>query len=90
MLFMVSTGITRPLDPLGRIVLPIELRRTFGITQDDGLEIFGDEDRIAFRKYTPGCLFCGESEDDRLIPFHGKMICDQCRVELSDLVVDKH
>lgn len=79
---MISTGMTRQLDSLGRIVLPIELRRTLGISSEDGLEIFVDDDKIQLRKYTPGCLFCGESFDD-LIPFRGKMICDTCRAELS-------
>lgn len=78
---MISTGMTRQLDSLGRIVLPIELRRTLDISSEDGLEIFVDDDKILFRKYTPGCLFCGDSTDD-LIPFRGKLVCDTCRAEL--------
>lgn len=79
---MLSTGITRPMDQLGRIVLPIELRRTLGISPGDGLEIFVDRDMILFRKYALGCVFCGESTED-LAYFHGKQVCGNCRDQLT-------
>ena len=82
---MISTGMTRQLDSLGRIVVPIELRRTLDISSEDGLEIFVDDDKILLRKYTPGCLFCGESSND-LMPFRGKLICKNCRNEVLEQV----
>lgn len=48
---MKSTGIVRKVDELGRVVLPIELRRTLGIMEKDAIEIFVDEDKIILRKY---------------------------------------
>ena len=58
---MKSTGIVRPLDSLGRIVLPIELRRTMGLACKDALEIFVENDSIILKKYLPNCIFCGST-----------------------------
>lgn len=58
---MKSTGIIRKVDDLGRIVLPIELRRTLDIAERDELEIFMESDRIVLCKYEPACIFCGSA-----------------------------
>jgi transcriptional pleiotropic regulator of transition state genes len=52
-LFMKSTGIVRKVDELGRVVIPIELRRTLGIAEKDALEIYVDDDKIILKKYLP-------------------------------------
>ncbi|MCL6593101.1 MAG: AbrB/MazE/SpoVT family DNA-binding domain-containing protein [Alicyclobacillus sp.] len=78
---MKSTGVVRRIDELGRVVLPMELRRTMGIKQKDPLEIFTEGEHIVLRKYEPGCVFCGEVEDVR--EFRGKMVCSACRDELA-------
>lgn len=48
---MKSTGMTRPIDPLGRITLPMELRRTMNLMPDDRMEIYVDGNNIILRKY---------------------------------------
>lgn len=73
---MKAIGIVRPLDKLGRIVLPKELRRVFDIDSGDELEIFVEEGRIILEKYAPTCHFCGESA--QMVEFHGKQICKYC------------
>ncbi|MCM1150042.1 MAG: AbrB/MazE/SpoVT family DNA-binding domain-containing protein [Butyricicoccus sp.] len=73
---MKSTGIVRRLDELGRIVLPIELRRTLSLAEKDTVEIFVEGGDIILRKYQPGCSFCGESK--KLIEFKGRQICQRC------------
>jgi transcriptional pleiotropic regulator of transition state genes len=75
---MKSTGIVRKLDNLGRVVIPVEVRRTLEIEDRDGLEIFVDKDRIILKKYQPSyeCIFCGSPED--VSEFHGKTICNKC------------
>lgn len=78
---MKFTGMVRPLDELGRIVIPIELRRTFGISPKDSLEIYVENDKIILRKYEQNCSICGSSED--LIEFKDKYICEECQKELS-------
>ena len=59
---MKSTGIVRKVDELGRVVLPIEIRRTHDIAERDEIEIFMENDRIILQKYQPSCIFCTSSE----------------------------
>ncbi|MBR6953776.1 MAG: AbrB/MazE/SpoVT family DNA-binding domain-containing protein [Clostridia bacterium] len=77
---MKSTGVVRQLDNLGRVVLPIELRRTMGIGVKDLLEVYVDGEDIILRKYQPACLFCGSMEN--VTEFRGKNICRNCMNEL--------
>lgn len=60
---MKDTGINRQLDNLGRITLPIELRRSLGIGKKDSLEIYTEDDKIILQKRTPSDIFSGETED---------------------------
>lgn len=73
---MKSTGIIRKVDELGRIVLPVELRRTLSIAERDELEIFMEGDRIVLQKFEPSCIFCASSHN--LTTFRGKNICQEC------------
>ena len=73
---MKSTGIVRKVDELGRIVLPIELRRTLDIAEKDSLEIYMDGPSIVLKKYQPTCIFCDEAKD--VISFRGKNVCQNC------------
>ena len=73
---MKATGIVRKVDELGRIVLPIELRRTLDIAERDSLEIFVNDDTIILKKFQPTCLFCNSSKN--IISFKGKNICSNC------------
>ena len=73
---MKSTGIVRKVDELGRIVLPIELRRTLDIAEKDTLEIYVDGSSIVLKKYQPACIFCDDAAD--VISYKGKNICRAC------------
>lgn len=79
---MKSTGVVRQLDTLGRIVLPIELRRTMDIGVKDMLEIFVDGDSIILKKYHPSCIFCGDARDVQ--PYKNKLVCKNCLADLRD------
>ena len=74
---MKSTGIVRKIDNLGRLVLPIELRRGLGLDEDPTVEIFVGEDTIVLKRYQPACCFCGEARD--VTPYMGRNICAGCR-----------
>lgn len=74
---MKSTGVVRRLDELGRIVIPIELRRTLDLADRDCLEIFTEGEQIILKKYQPACIFCGEAKE--LSEYKGKKICQSCR-----------
>lgn len=80
---MKATGIVRRVDELGRIVLPIELRRTLGIRTKDAIEIYVDGDFIILKKYSPECILCDEMTS-RLVLFKGKNICVKCINSLND------
>jgi AbrB family transcriptional regulator, transcriptional pleiotropic regulator of transition state genes len=71
-----SIGIVRKLDDLGRLVIPVELRRSLDIDFKDGLEIFTEKDYIILRKYQPACVFCGDG--DVTTNFKGKNLCKKC------------
>ena len=77
-----STGIVRPVDNLGRIVLPIELRRTLDLEVRDPVEIFIEGDAIVLRKYDAACLFCGATRE--LLSYRGKQICRSCLRRLRE------
>lgn len=78
---MKSTGIVRPVDMFGRIVLPKELRSTLGITEKDSLEIFVEDSAIILKKYQPSCIFCGSM--DRISNFKDHNVCLKCVERLS-------
>lgn len=78
---MKSTGIVRKVDELGRIVLPVELRRTLGIVERDRLEISVEGSAIVLRKHSPSCVFCDSARD--VLDFHGRSICPRCLEELK-------
>ena len=78
-----STGIVRKVDDLGRIVIPIELRRTLGIEIKDSLEIYVENDQIILKKYLPACTFCANASGITI--FKGKNVCSECLADLQKL-----
>ena len=78
---MKSTGIIRKMDELGRIVLPMELRKSYNLNLKDSLEIYTEGDKIVLKKYEPCCIFCGGSTN--IVNYKGKNICENCKMELS-------
>ncbi|WAA09498.1 AbrB/MazE/SpoVT family DNA-binding domain-containing protein [Fervidibacillus albus] len=73
---MKSTGIVRKVDELGRVVIPIELRRTLGISEKDALEIYVDDDKIVLKKYKPNmtCVVTGDVSDENKVLAGGKIV----------------
>ena len=78
---MKSTGIVRKVDELGRIVLPIEIRKVLGIREKDAIEIFTDSNRIVLQKYEPACIFCNDV--DNIVYFENKKVCTACIEKLK-------
>ncbi len=79
---MKSTGVVRKVDELGRIVLPIEIRKVLDIKQKDAIEIFTDNDKIILQKYQPACCFCNNASD--VIYFNGKRVCHHCVEKIKE------
>lgn len=81
---MKATGMVRPIDSLGRVVIPKEIRKVFQIKNKDAMEIFVDSDMIILKKYEPACVFCGETEN--VISYENRTICSKCVDRMKDLV----
>ena len=80
---MKDTGVVRRLDELGRITIPMELRKILHLEERDSLQIFVEDDRIILQKYTPADIFTGETED--LIEYRGKKVSKKTVTELAKL-----
>lgn len=78
---METTGIVRKLDELGRIVLPMELRKTLDLKVKDSIEITTDKGSIILKKFSPACIFCGK--ETKVTDFKDKNICLKCLEELK-------
>jgi len=81
---MKSTGIVRRVDELGRIVIPIELRRNLKVRERDSLEIYVEGDSIILKKYEPACVFCGSA--DNVISLNNKNVCTECVDKLYSII----
>ena len=80
---MKTTGIVRPVDGLGRIVLPIEIRRNLDIEERDLLEIFLEGERIILQKAELACVFCGSKRG--LADFKDKCLCRDCIAKIRQI-----
>jgi transcriptional pleiotropic regulator of transition state genes len=79
---MKATGIIRNIDGLGRIVIPMEIRKKLDISIKDPLEFHVEGSSIIVKKYEPDCVFCGSSRN--VIEFKGKNICEKCLKEIKE------
>lgn len=80
---MKSTGMVRPIDKLGRVVLPKELRKHLGMQDgDDSVEVFIEGKQIVMQKYEPGCIFCKNVKD--VVELEGKKICPECMAKIAE------
>jgi len=78
---MKATGIVRPIDKLGRIVIPKELRETYNLEVNDSVEIYVNDNQIIIQKYQPACIFCNSTDD--IVYYEGKSICKECLEKLK-------
>ncbi len=80
---MKSTGIIRKVDELGRVVIPIEIRNKFNISQKDPIEIYIEGSSIILKKFEPNCVFCGNTKN--LINYRDKLVCKKCAEKIAGL-----
>ncbi len=80
---MKDTGVVRKLDELGRITLPMELRKSLGLKEKDALQIFVDGERIILERYAPSDIFTGSM--DELVEYRGKKVSKESIIELAKL-----
>ena len=80
---MKSTGIVRRIDVLGRVVIPMELRKILDMPNGTPIEIFTKGDFIILHKYQNKCEFCGSTE--KVTEFKDKIVCSNCLNDLKGL-----
>ncbi len=78
---VVKTGIVRHIDELGRIVIPSEIRKRFGLAEKDPVEISVRGETILLSKPNSSCVFCGSA--DALEEHRGRPVCRACITELA-------
>jgi transcriptional pleiotropic regulator of transition state genes len=74
---MHDTGIVRRVDDLGRIVIPMELRRTLGIKVKDPMAIYVEGEQIILMKHSDSCAICGDTEAEK-VDVKGRAVCKSC------------
>ncbi|MHB1487514.1 MAG: AbrB/MazE/SpoVT family DNA-binding domain-containing protein [Acidimicrobiales bacterium] len=75
-----QTGMARHIDHLGRIVIPVELRRHFDIQAGDAIDVSTESDAIVLRKQESACVFCRSTEE--LGTYKDRAVCRACRADL--------
>jgi transcriptional pleiotropic regulator of transition state genes len=68
--------VVRRIDELGRIVIPVEIRKRFGISDHAALEISVQGDAIVLQRPHTECVFCGSEE--RLAEYRDRPVCEDC------------
>lgn len=81
---MKSTGIVRPIDKLGRVVIPKELRQHYQLDEMSQLEIYTTEEGILLKPYKLGCDLCGEILINDVVVFKGKKLCSRCIQQIKE------
>lgn len=79
---MAASGVTRKVDGLGRVVLPVEVRRTLGIDVGDLVDVAVEEGHVVLRKVERGCTFCGSTE--ALRDYADRLVCESCVTRLAE------
>jgi len=80
---MKSTGMVRKIDPLGRLVIPIEVRRVLGLKENEPVEMFVSGKQVIVQKYEASCITCGSTEN--IIKFNERNLCDACIEKIKKL-----
>ena len=79
---MAGSGVTRKVDALGRVVLPVEVRRSLGIEVGDLIDVSVEERAVVLRKVDRGCTFCGSVE--ALREFADRLVCTECAARIGE------
>ena len=78
---MKKTYSIRKIDNLGRIVIPMDIRKALEIKEWDELRISLENSTVHIEKATPTCTFCGSEE--ALLSFEDKYVCANCLQKLK-------
>ena len=81
---MKATGIVRPVDKMGRVVIPKELRAQLNVENNrDCFEIYTEGEKIVLKKYQPTCIFCDSNGES--IKYEGYNVCKECIKKMNSM-----
>ncbi|MBG9842166.1 MULTISPECIES: AbrB/MazE/SpoVT family DNA-binding domain-containing protein [Bacillus cereus group] len=84
---MKNTGVARKVDELGRVVIPIELRRNLGIIEGTALGFHVEGENIVLRKQEKSCLVTGKVSESNMEFLDGRMFLSrEGATELLDIL----
>ena len=85
---MKSTGVVRPVDNMGRVVIPREIRKQLGVENSvDSFEIYIEDDKVVLKKYQTACVFCGST--DECVEYKDRCVCADCIERLNKAKEEK-
>ena len=82
----VDTGVIRSIDAIGRLVIPIELRRELGLNTGEPVHMYVENGKVIVEKYVKRCFLCGNASQKYTL-VHGKRICDDCKAKINEIDV---
>ncbi len=74
---------TREIDSLGRIVIPVEIRRALKLDTNTAVDVYIEDGHISIYKHSYSCVLCGNEGDLKQI--YGKMVCKDCIRKIKNL-----
>ena len=79
--------IVKKIDSVGRIVIPMELRKSLNWKDNDVIILEESNGSLLLTKQERRCILCGEQgcSDNRLVVFKDKTLCENCIRELKSI-----
>lgn len=86
---MNNSGQIRQMDKVGRVAVPVSVRKALGLVPGDNLEFSIDGNTVVLQRYTKTCMLCGTDHD--VSPYRTETrkglrevyLCRNCRSELG-------
>lgn len=74
-----NKGVVRNIDPLGRLVIPKEIRKELGLAENEPVEMTVQGNQVVVKKYQENCIICGKTQKEKMLVVHDKKICNKCK-----------
>jgi transcriptional pleiotropic regulator of transition state genes len=77
-------GVIRSIDSIGRLVIPIEVRREMGLNVGEPVHMYVENGKVIVEKYIKSCFLCGKTSSE-YTSVHGKRVCNACKNLLNGI-----
>lgn len=82
-----DTGVIRCTDSIGRLVIPVELRREMGLMTGEPVHMYVEDGKVIVEKYKENCFICGKGAN-KFTTVHGKRVCEDCKLAINGIDAD--